>query len=127
MNKLPARHNSSRAIRAKKIIFIITTTLSCLIISGAFSASAININVAAVDYKSFVEKAFAVLEGIVIMLGGGLGLWGVVNLIEAYGSDNPGSKSQGIKQFFGGIGIIVVGIVLVPVLKNLVLSAASSS
>ncbi|MFR3791131.1 MAG: Maff2 family mobile element protein, partial [Blautia massiliensis (ex Durand et al. 2017)] len=25
--------------------------------------------------------------------------WGVVNLLEGYGSDNPGSKSQGMKQF----------------------------
>ena len=26
-------------------------------------------------------------------------VWGVVNLLEGYGSDNPGSKSQGMKQF----------------------------
>ena len=28
-----------------------------------------------------------------------LGVWGVVNLLEGYGSDNPGAKSQGMKQF----------------------------
>jgi len=25
-------------------------------------------------------------------------VWGVVNLMEGYGNDNPGAKSQGIKQ-----------------------------
>ncbi len=34
-----------------------------------------------------------------LLLGAGLGVWGVVNLLEGYGSDNPGSKSQGMKQF----------------------------
>ena len=34
-----------------------------------------------------------------IALGAGLGVWGVVNLLEGYGSDNAAAKSQGIKQF----------------------------
>ena len=29
----------------------------------------------------------------------GLAVWGVVNLLEGYGSDNAAAKSQGIKQF----------------------------
>ena len=28
----------------------------------------------------------------------GLAVWGVINLLEGYGNDNPGAKSQGIKQ-----------------------------
>ena len=32
-------------------------------------------------------------------LGAGLAVWGVINLLEGYGSDNPAAKSQGIKQF----------------------------
>ena len=27
-------------------------------------------------------------------LGAGLGVWGVVNLLEGYGSDNPGSNAH---------------------------------
>ena len=34
-----------------------------------------------------------------IALGAGLGIWGVINLLEGYGNDNPGAKSQGMKQF----------------------------
>ena len=40
----------------------------------------------------------ATLQPLVIALGTGLGVWGVVNLLEGYGSDNPGAKSQGMKQ-----------------------------
>ena len=32
------------------------------------------------------------------VLGAGLGIWGAINLMEGYGNDNPGAKSQGMKQ-----------------------------
>ena len=44
---------------------------------------------------------------------------GVVNLLEGYGSDNPGSKSQGMKQLMAGGGIIVIGTTLIPLLSGL--------
>ena len=47
----------------------------------------------------FFTEAVNVLKTLVIALGAGLAVWGVVNLLEGYGSDNPGSKSQGMKQF----------------------------
>ncbi|MHC5099609.1 Maff2 family mobile element protein [Peptoniphilus genitalis] len=40
-----------------------------------------------------------VLKTLVTAIGAGLGAWGVINLMEGYGNDNPGAKSQGIKQF----------------------------
>ena len=46
----------------------------------------------------FFTEAINVLSTIVIALGAGLGVWGVVNLLEGYGSDNPGAKEQCIKQ-----------------------------
>ena len=48
---------------------------------------------------AFINQALTVLQTLVIALGAGLAVWGVVNLLEGYGSDNPGSKSQGMKQF----------------------------
>ena len=48
---------------------------------------------------AFFSYAIETLQTLVIALGAGLGVWGVVNLLEGYGSDNPGSKSQGMKQF----------------------------
>ena len=34
------------------------------------------------------------LQTLVVALGAGLGVWGVVNLLEGYGSDNPGSNAH---------------------------------
>lgn len=67
----------------------------------------------------FFIQAVGVLEKLVILIGAGLGLWGVVNLLEGYGNDNPGAKSQGMKQFMSGAGIVLVGIFLVPRLIEL--------
>lgn len=47
---------------------------------------------------AFFASAVDTLQTLVIALGAGLGVWGVVNLLEGYGSDNPGAKSQGMKQ-----------------------------
>ena len=47
----------------------------------------------------FFNQAVTVLQTLVIALGAGLGIWGVINLLEGYGNDNPGAKSKGMKQF----------------------------
>lgn len=47
---------------------------------------------------TFFNSAVDVLQTLVIALGAGLGIWGVINLLEGYGNDNPGAKSQGMKQ-----------------------------
>ena len=67
----------------------------------------------------FFTTAISTLQTLVIALGGGLGVWGVVNLLEGYGNDNPGAKSQGMKQLRAGAGVAVVGTVLVPLLSSL--------
>ena len=68
---------------------------------------------------AFFEQAITVLQTLVIALGAGLGIWGVINLLEGYGNDNPGEKSQGMKQLMAGAGVAVVGMVLVPLLSGL--------
>ena len=67
----------------------------------------------------FFASAITTLQALVIALGTGLGVWGVVNLLEGYGSDNPGAKSQGMKQLMAGGGIIVLGTTLIPLLSTL--------
>ena len=37
----------------------------------------------------FFASAITTLQTLVISLGAGLGVWGVVNLLEGYGLDNP--------------------------------------
>lgn len=47
---------------------------------------------------AFFQSSITVLQTLVVALGAGLGVWGVVNLLEGYGNDNPGAKSQGMKH-----------------------------
>jgi len=68
---------------------------------------------------TFFTEAVKVLQTLVIALGAGLAIWGVVNLLEGYGNDNPAAKSQGIKQLMAGGGVIVIGVTLVPLLSGL--------
>jgi VIT1/CCC1 family predicted Fe2+/Mn2+ transporter len=68
---------------------------------------------------SFIEESIGVLQTLVMALGAGMAVWGVVNLLEGYGSDNPGAKSQGIKQLMAGGGIILLSQILIPLLSGL--------
>ena len=68
---------------------------------------------------TFFSSAVGVLQTLVIALGAGLAIWGVINLMEGYGNDNPGAKSQGMKQLMAGGGVALIGILLVPQLANL--------
>lgn len=68
---------------------------------------------------SFFTAAIDILQKLVIAIGAGLGVWGGVNLMEGYGNDNPGAKSQGIKQLMSGGGVILIGTQLIPLLSGL--------
>ena len=70
-------------------------------------------------HMAFFTSSVTVLQTLVIAIGAGLGLWGAVNLMEGYGNDNPGAKSQGMKQLMAGGGIALIGTTLVPILSSL--------
>ena len=101
---------SKTARRAKKLISVATVcaimTVMCTV--QAFAAD-----------LSFFQGAVDTLTTVVILIGAGVGVWGVINLLEGYGNDNPGAKSQGMKQLMAGIGVALIGITLVPQLKEL--------
>ena len=63
---------------------------------------------------AFFNSAVGVLQTLVVALGAGL-----INLLEGYGNDNPGAKSQGMKQLMAGGGVALIGITLVPLLSGL--------
>lgn len=67
----------------------------------------------------FYGAAIGALKTIVIAVGAALGVWGGINLMEGYGNDNPGAKSQGIKQLVAGGGVAFIGLTLIPLLANL--------
>jgi len=76
-------------------------------------------NPAKVKIVEFFNSAVDVLQTLVIALGAGLGVWGVINLLEGYGNDNPGAKSQGMKQLMAGGGVALIGLLLIPQLTGL--------
>lgn len=67
----------------------------------------------------FFVTAVNGLKLVVTAIGAGVGVWGVINLLEGYGNDNPGSKSQGIKQLMSGGGIIIIAQTVIPQLSKL--------
>ena len=68
---------------------------------------------------AFFTSAINILQTLVVAIGAGLAVWGVINLLEGYGNDNPGAKSQGIKQLMAGGRVVLIGTQLVPLLANL--------
>lgn len=45
-------------------------------------------------YMAFFTSAITTLQILVTALGAGLGVWGVINLLEGYGNDNPGANAH---------------------------------
>ena len=43
---------------------------------------------------AFFASAISILQTLVIALGAGLAIWGVINLMEGYGNDNPGANAH---------------------------------
>ena len=43
---------------------------------------------------SFFTSAIDTLQILLVALGAGLGAWGVINLLEGYGNDNPGANAH---------------------------------
>ena len=45
-------------------------------------------------YMEFFNSAIDILKILVMALGAGLAVWGVINLLEGYGSDNPAANAH---------------------------------
>lgn len=103
----------------KKITLAVAFALSIMAMSAmtAFAATG------KVSTTDFINKTITVLQSVISLIGAGLAVWGVVNLIEGYGNDNPGAKSQGMKQLMAGLGLVLLGLVVVPVLGTMMKSA----
>lgn len=42
---------------------------------------------------AFFTSAITTLKTLVVAIGAGLGVWGVINLLEGYGQDNRATRS----------------------------------
>lgn len=68
---------------------------------------------------AFFTTAVNGLKTVVTAIGAGLAVWGVINLLEGYGNDNPGAKSQGIKQLMAGGGVVIIAQTVIPQMTTL--------
>lgn len=46
----------------------------------------------------FFTTSVTGLKTVVTAIGAGVGVWGVINLLEGYGNDNPGANDQSISE-----------------------------
>lgn len=67
----------------------------------------------------FFTTAVDGLKTVVTAIGAGIAVWGVINLLEGYGNDNPGAKSQGIKQLMAGGGVVIIAQTVIPKMSTL--------
>lgn len=74
---------------AKKAVLSLTTLCCMAAMCGttAFAATG------EVDTRLFITTACTVLKSVICLIGGGVGVWGVVNLLEGYGNDNRAMRS----------------------------------
>ena len=107
----------TRYSKKATLMATVFATMATMCTTQAFAATG------AVDTSSFITTACTVLKSVICLIGGGVGVWGIVNLLEGYGNDNPGAKSQGMKQLMAGLGLILLAIVLVPVLPDIMTGA----
>ncbi len=109
-----------RCAGARKITIAVT---AAMVLSAMTVTSVSAAGTGAVSATDFINKACTVLKSVIILIGGGLGVLGIVNLLEAYGGDNASARSQGMKQLMAGLGLILLAIILVPELKTMMTNA----
>ena len=84
----------AKGSRTAKKMILSATTFACMLSMCMTQAFAEGDAAAtgAVDTSSFITTACTVLKSVICLIGAGVGVWGVVNLLEGYGNDNPGAK-----------------------------------
>ncbi len=114
----PKKEQSPKTRRIKKVILMTFTMMVFVSLCSVtvFAEGGTQLDGAA---KTFFTDALGVLKTVLILIGAGVGIWGIVNLLEGYGNDNPGAKSQGMKQLMAGVGVALVGVFAPEALKNL--------
>lgn len=82
---------SKRCKTAKKLLTAVTLAMCIMSLAAvtAFAAPTGQVNT-----TDFINKTITVLQSVISLIGAGLAVWGVVNLIEGYGNDNPGANAH---------------------------------
>jgi hypothetical protein len=76
------------------LCFVCTAVFLLGLAGGQSSDKTVLCNLAPTKFMAFFTAAIDTLKVLVIALGAGLGVWGVINLLEGYGNDNPGANAH---------------------------------
>ena len=79
----------TRGAKKATMFCTIAGVMASTCVTQAFAAGT-----GAVDTSSFISTACTVLKSVICLIGAGVGVWGVVNLLEGYGQDNPASNAH---------------------------------
>lgn len=85
----PRNTLSRRCTGAKKATSVLLSAL------GACMVFAMQASAAEVDPSNFITVTGTVLRALIIMVGAGLAVFGVINLLEGYGNDNAAANAHG--------------------------------
>ena len=88
----PKHKRLSKGSKFAKKAVMAAVIAGCMAMTGGVQAFAAGSGV--VDTSAFITTACTVLKSVICLIGGGVSLWGIVNLLEGYGNDNPGAKAQ---------------------------------
>lgn len=75
------------------------------------------------DGFGFFADAVDSLKLVLILIGAGIGTFGIFGILEAYSDDNGPGKSKGIKQLMSGGGIVLLATLVIPKLVSLMNSS----
>ena len=67
----------------------------------------------------FFVSGIDMLQKLVVAIGGGLVVVGLVQFMLAQKDHDAGGKSTAVNMTMGGGGLTLIGMILVPMLKNL--------
>ena len=79
----------TRGAKKATMFCTIAGVMASTCVTQAFAAGT-----GAVDTSSFISTACTVLKSVICLIGAGVGVWGVVNLLEGYGNDNHGANTH---------------------------------
>lgn len=67
-----------------------------------------------------IKEGLELLGKIVAFYGGGVTIFGFFAVMEAYKEQNPSAQANAFKNIMSGIGIVLIGMYLLPKLISLI-------
>lgn len=115
MEKLKKITRKLKKMFKKRLTQLTTAYIAMLIMTTPAHASA-----GALDPTEFLTKAQNISQIVIGGTGAVLAVVGIINFLEGQSDHNAAAKNQGGKQIIGGVGIVLVAMVLVPVVFNMI-------